>query len=101
MPVLMVATMKGDPDDLAGRYEKQQGLLYEEFEGNPPGYMAHVCAKTDEGLLVTNVVDSEEVVWATRPRFAKTAEAVGLPEPSVEVYPVINAMAKSIEPAIA
>lgn len=101
MPVLMVATMKGDPDDLANRYARQQDLLHEEFEGTPPGYMAHVCAKTDDGLIVTNVVESEKMVWETRPRFAKTAEEVGIPEPSIEVYPIVNALAEPIEPAIA
>lgn len=98
MPVLMVATMDGDPDDLEDRYRRQQGLIYEEFEGSPPGYLAHTCARTDDGLLVTNLVESEETVWKTRPRFAKTAEAVGLPEPDIRVHQVVNAMSQSIEP---
>ena len=99
MPVLMVATMKGDPDDLAARYQRQQKLIYEEFDGTPPGYMAHVCAQTEDGLLVTNLVESEEQVWKTRPRFAETAEAVGIPEPDIEIYPVVNALAQEITPA--
>lgn len=99
MPVLMVATMKGDPDDLAARYERQQKLIYEEFDGTPPGYMAHVCARTDDGLLFANLVDSEERVWETRPRFAETAQEVGLPDPQVDVYPVVNALAEEIAPA--
>lgn len=99
MPVLMVATIEGDPDDLIERYEKQQGLLYEEFGGTPPGYMAHVCARTDNGLLINNIVDTEQRVHETRPRFAKTAETVGLPEPKVTLYPVVNALAETIEPA--
>lgn len=100
MPVLMVATIPGDPDDLAERYRRQQGLLYEEFQGSPPGYLAHVCAKTEDGLLVTNVVESEETVHRTRPRFEKTANAVGLPDPSITVYPVVNALSEAIAPAI-
>lgn len=99
MPVLMVATMKGDPDDLAARYERQQKLIYEEFDGAPPGYMTHVCAQTDDGLLITNLVDSEDRVWETRPRFAETAETVGLPKPEIDVYPVVNALAQEIAPA--
>lgn len=100
MPVLMVATIKGDPDDLAERYQRQQGLLYEEFGGSPPGYLAHTCARTDDGLLITNLVESEETVWETRPRFARTAEAVGLPEPDIRVHDVINAMSQPIEPTL-
>lgn len=101
MPVLMIATMDGDPDDLTERYQRQQGLIYEEFGGAPPGYLAHTCARTDEGLLVTNLVESEETVWETRPRFAKTAEAVGLPEPDIRVHQVVNAMSQPLEPKLA
>ena len=96
----MIATMKGDPDDLVEKYQRQQGLLYEEFEGSPPGYLAHVCARADDGIVVTNVVESEETVWETRPRFAKTAEAVGMPEPDIDVYPVVNAIAREMEPSV-
>lgn len=99
MSVLMVATVSGDPEDLADRYKKQQELLYEEFDGSPPGYMAHVCAQTDDGLLITNLVDTEDRVHETRPRFAKTAEAVGLPQPEIDIYPVVNAIAEAISPA--
>lgn len=90
MAVLMVAKVKGDPDDLVPRYEKQQPLLEEEFGGPPPGYLVHTCARADDGLVITNVVESEATVHETRPRFAKTAEAVGLPEPEIEIYPVVN-----------
>lgn len=100
MSVLMIATMRGDPDDLVKKYHKQQGLLYEEFEGSPPGYLTHVCAKTDGGIVVTNVVESEETVWETRPRFAKTAQAVGIPEPEIDVYPVVNVLAQIMAPSI-
>lgn len=100
MPVLMVATISGDPDDLAERYRRQQSLLYEEFSGSPPGYMAHICARTDEGLLVTNLVDSEQRVWDTRPRFQRTAEEAGLPEPEIHLYPVVNAVAEEIAPTV-
>lgn len=99
MSVLMIATMKGDPDDLVERYQRQQELLYEEFEGTPPGYLAHVCARTGDGIIVTNVVESEETVWETRPRFAKTAQAVGIPEPDIDVYPVVNALAQEMAPS--
>ena len=100
MPVLMVATIAGDPDDLEERYRRQQALLYEEFEGPPPGYLAHVCARRDDGLVVVNLVDSEERVHETRPRFAKTAEAVGLPAPDIDVHPVVNAVAREVAPLV-
>lgn len=83
----------------SARYRQQQALIYEEFGGPPPGYLAHTCARTEDGLLITNLVESEEAVWETRPRFAKTAEAVGLPEPSIQLYPVVNALAQQIEPS--
>lgn len=98
MAVLMIASISGDPDGLAARYGRQQPLLYEEFDGPPPGYLAHVCAKTDNGLVICNLVESEETVWKTRPRFDKTAEAVGLPEPEIDVYPVINAVSQELSP---
>lgn len=98
MPVLMVAKIHGDPDDLAARYERQQPLLREEFGGFPPGYLAHTCARADDGLVVTNLVESEEAVHRTRPRFAKTAEAVGLPEPEIALYPVVNTITLEAAP---
>lgn len=99
MSVLMVATISGEPDDLTERYRRQQPLIQAEFAGPPPGYAAHVCARTDAGLLIVNLVDSEERVWETRPRFQKTAEEVGLPDPDVQVHPVVNAVAEEIAPA--
>lgn len=100
MSVLMIGTMQGEPEDLVERYRQQQGLLYQEFEGTPPGYLAHVCARTDDGIIVTNVVESEDAVWALRPRFEKTADAVGLPKPEIEVYPVVNALAQEMVPSV-
>lgn len=98
MSVLMTATIHGDPDDLVDRYRRQQGLLYEEFGGSPPGYLAHACARTEGGLLITNIVESEKAVWDLRPRFARTADAVGLPEPDITIHELVNAVSKPIEP---
>lgn len=100
MPVLMVATIEGDSSELEEQYGRQQALLFEEFEGTPPGYLAHVCARIDDGLLVVNLVDTEERVHETRPRFAKTAEAVGLPAPRIELHPVVNAVAQDFGPLL-
>ncbi len=100
MPVLMLATIPGDPDDLAERYRRQQPLLYEEFGGAPPGYLAHVCARSDDGLVIANLVESEETVWELRPRFERTAEEVGLPDPEIEVHPVVNALSRELEPTL-
>lgn len=101
MTVLMIATVSGDPDDLAQRYERQQPLLAEEFGGPPPGYLFHACARTDDGLVITNLVESEETVWELRPRFEKTADAVGLPAPDIDIHPVVNAVGREITPLIA
>lgn len=100
MSVLMIATMSGDPEDLAERYARQQGLIAEEFGGAPPGYQFHACATTDDGIVVTNLVDSEERVWDLRPRFEKTAEAVGLPAVDIDVHPVVNAVGVEVAPTI-
>lgn len=101
MTVLMIATISGDPDDLAHRYERQQPLLHQEFGGPPPGFLFHACARTDDGLVVTNLVESEETAWTLRPRFEKTADAVGLPLPDIAVHPVVNAVAREVAPLIA
>lgn len=85
---------------LEEKYRRQQALLYDEFGGPPPGYLAHVCARIDDGLLVVNLVDTEERVHETRPRFAKTAEAVGLPDPRIELHPVVNALAHELGPLV-
>lgn len=100
MSVLMIAFVPGPPEDLAERYARQQALIAEEFGGPPPGYLFHACATTDRGLVITNLVESEETVWDLRPRFEKTAQAVGLPDPEIEVHPVVNAAGIELTPAI-
>lgn len=51
--------------------------------------------------MITNLVESEETVWELRPRFEKTADAVGLPAPDIHVHPVVNAVAREVAPSIA
>lgn len=101
MSVLMLASVPGNPDDLVERYTRQQALIAEEFDGPPPGYLFHACATTDRGLAITNLVESEEAVWELRPRFERTARAVGLPDPEIEVHPVVNAVGVELAPMIA
>lgn len=91
--------MAGRPYAVPSR--RQQPLLIEEFGGPPPGFLFHACARTDDGLVVTNLVESEETVWTLRPRFEKTADAVGLPTPTIDVHPVVNAIAREVAPSIA
>lgn len=98
MSVLMVARVPGDPDELAERYWRQQPLIEEEFGGFPDGYLVHACGRAGDGLVIANLVASEEEVRRTRPRFERTAEAVGLPEPEIELYPVVNAVVPSALP---
>lgn len=101
MSVLMLASVPGDPDDLVERYTRQQALLAEEFDGPPPGYLFHACATTDQGLAIANLVESEATVWDLRPRFERTARAVGLPDPEIAVHPVVNAVGVELAPMIA
>lgn len=92
MSVLMVASVPGDADDLAERYDRQQSLIQEEFGGPPPGFLFHHCAKGPNGLVIVNGVESEDTVYELRPRFQKTSQAVGLPDPEFNVYPLHNSV---------
>lgn len=100
MSVLVIAHVPGDPDDLAERYGRQQSLIYEEFGGPPPGFLFHACARSEDGLAITNLVESEQTFRELRPRFEKTAHAVGLPDPVMTTHEVVNAVGVELEPAI-
>lgn len=59
MAVVVTMDMKGDTQDLLGKYE----IVNQHLMSNPAppqGLIAHFCLKTPDGIRVSNVWDSEE-----------------------------------------
>ena len=75
----------GDPDDLARRYD----ALIEEFPTN--GFIAHLCLRAPDGLVIVDVCPTEEAyrAFSTGPGFRAARRQHGIPDPTeLHDYPV-------------
>lgn len=89
MPVVRIGKTRGDPNDLTSRYDRVQESMGQQ---PPPGLLAHVAARTDEGLMVINVWQSEEdseAAW-NRPEFQQALQEAGVSPELSPYYQVHN-----------
>lgn len=77
----------GDPENLARQYEAIAVQMPAEV------MVLHACLRTPDGLLVVDTCPSREVFEQSAPRLREGMAAVGLPEPTVQDYPVQAAFA--------
>jgi len=81
-------TFQGDPDKLLHSY----GAMF--ADGPVDRMRAHLCLRTDTGMIVVDTCPSREVFegWAAGP-FPELRRRYGLPDPShVEDHPVYAAI---------
>lgn len=95
MTIVRIMRLDGDPDELAGKYQRVQETL--RAAGIPfpaDGMRVHIAAKTADGFRVANVWDSGEQADAAfaRPQFQEALRAAGLsPEAMrIEQHEVVN-----------
>jgi hypothetical protein len=103
MAVLAVIRFKGDPDGLVEGYEKivasdqEQGRTIAEGDGYSGRISSHVCARTDEGIIMVDVLPSREAFDAEMndPLFTEAFASSGLPAPEVQLYDIHRIDTKS------
>ena len=89
MAVLAILSFDGNGDDLVLAYEAAS----EDMRHIPDtGLICHAAAKTESGLIMTDVWESEELLGAYmgHPDFVAATSKHTLPEPEVRVYEAAN-----------
>jgi hypothetical protein len=88
MSILVSFRWKGSPGQLLAAYDRE---LQHPVARDRPRRVSHACAKTDDGMLIVDVWESEDDFRAmtTDPMFQENLRDSGTPEPvSLEVWPV-------------
>ncbi len=87
MAVLAVYRIKGDPDELLEKFDQVVPEIENLVNGVPA---VHVTARTDDGIVIYDVWDSEGDIeeFTSNPGFRDAIERVNLPQPEVAVYEV-------------
>lgn len=87
MTVLAIFDVHGDTEELLNSYEKAMPTIVETAPAKP---VSHVCARTDSGIRIFDVWQSEEVLqdFVQNPRFQAAITEAGLPQPDVTVLSV-------------
>ena len=86
MPIVTLMRFAGDPDDLLARKQQFVDPVTARFAPGAGG-LAHITAKTPDGLLLVNVLASPGD-GALHPEVAAAIEEAGLPRPVREDYEV-------------
>lgn len=87
----------GDPDDLAQRYD----ALIAELPTNE--FIAHLCLRAPDGLVVFDVCPTEAAfeAFSTGPDFREARRRHGIPDPTeLHDYPVHDAFVDGARPAL-
>ena len=93
MAIVRVMQTEGDPGQLEDRYRRVQERLRSDGGDFPPaGLKVHTAMRTQNGIRIANIWESEEQADAAWPRLEKILrEEGGTPEAMrVEQYEVIN-----------
>ena len=90
MAVVSMMRMTGDPDELR---QKLQGIADIGRRLAPKhGGLGTIAAKTDDGILVINLWETEEGrhAMAEEPEVLEALQSAGLPMPNFEGYEVLD-----------
>jgi hypothetical protein len=89
MPVLTSFKVPGDPDELLKI--KQEKLDPVSMENGPPaGALAHIVVKTDDGLVMFNLWESEEAGNALAEKMLPVIAENGLERTDYQVQEVVQ-----------
>ena len=86
---LGIYEFRGDPEELVPAYERLMASL-------PAGNVSwHLCARSDEGIVVYDTCPSEDVfhAFSSSAAFHQAIAAAGLPHPAISGARVIAARA--------
>lgn len=87
--VMAIFEFRGDPLDLARRYDDVLRRVVAVSSGRP---IMHVASPRDDGFMVIDVWNSTTAfsVFEGNEDFRRVLREVGLPEPTIRTYPVHN-----------
>jgi hypothetical protein len=91
LPIVSMMRIPGDPDALAAAIQEHMEPVAERLAPKHGG-LAHIAAKTDEGVLVINLWETDEGrhAMAQEPEIQEAIRAAGLPLPNFEGFEVIS-----------
>ena len=91
MAVVSMMRMSGDPDELAAKLAEHVRPVAMELAPNHGG-LGTITARTDDGILVINLWETEEgrQAMAQEPAVLEALQAAGFPPPSFEGHEVID-----------
>jgi len=89
----VVSTMKlsGDPEELAAKLREHVRPVGMELAPKHGG-LGTIVARTDDGIIVINLWESEEGrhAMAEEPQIQEAVKAAGLPQPAFEGHEVLD-----------
>jgi hypothetical protein len=89
----VVSTMKlsGDPEELAAKLREHVRPVGMELAPKHGG-LGTIVARTDDGIMVINLWESEEGrhAMAEEPQIQEAVKAAGLPQPAFEGHEVLD-----------
>jgi hypothetical protein len=91
MPVVSMMRMDGDADALAAKVNEHVDPVAERLAPQH-GALLNIVARTDSGIMVINVWESEEGrhAMAAEPEIQQALQTAGLPRPNFEGYEVLR-----------
>ncbi len=90
MPVVSMMTIKGDPDAIAAAMEEHLAPVTARLAPQHGG-LAHIAARTDDGVLVINLWETEEGrhTMAEEPEVQEALGKANLPQPAFQGHEVL------------
>lgn len=91
MPVVSMMRMNGDGDALFAKINEHVDPVSERLAPQHGGLL-NIVAKTDDGVLIINLWETEEGrhEMAAEPEIQQALQASGLPRPNFEGYEVLR-----------
>lgn len=80
MAIVTTMRLEGDPDELLRNKREIIDPISMELAPQHGG-IAHICARSDDGLLIVNLWENEEGMEKVAEQVGAKAEAAGLPKP--------------------
>jgi hypothetical protein len=91
MAVVSMMRMSGDPDELSAKVREHMRPVGRELAPKHGG-LGNIVARTDDGIMVINLWESEEGrhAMAEEPKVQEALRAGGFPPPAFEGFEVLD-----------
>jgi hypothetical protein len=91
MPVVSKMRVQGDPEALAAAIREHLAPVAERF-AEKHGGLASIVARTEDGILMINLWETEEgrQAMAEEPEIQNAVRAAGLPTPAFKAFEVLE-----------